>query len=193
MNYIKKNFLKNYIENIQKLLYLDSIVFDRLINAEKELLNLKKKNNKVIIFGNGGSLSIADHLTVDLIKNANIKALCPSSSPFITALSNDLGFDNWITNAIKLYASAGDIIIFISSSGSSKNIINAAKYCIKNKLKIITLTGFSNNNFLNKNGNINFHVDSKSYNIIESIHQIYLVALVDLIIGKKEYKVNKFL
>ena len=83
------------------------------------------------------------------------------------------------------------MLILISSSGKSKNMINAVK---AGKLKkfdsIITLTGHKQNNPLKKLGNINLWVDSKAYNFVENIHQIWLLSIVDLIIGKKEYKAN---
>ena len=69
-----------------------------------------------------------------------------------------------------------------------KNIINAAKYA--KKIKLITFSGINKNNPIRKVGNINFFVDSKAYNIVENIHQIILLSLVDLIIGKSEYKSN---
>ena len=83
----------------------------------------------------------------------------------------------------------GDLVILISVSGESKNLINAAKYCIKNKIKLITLTGRIKNNSLhrlNRNSN-NIFVDSKSYNTVEICHHIILLTIVDCIIGNKDY------
>ena len=79
------------------------------------------------------------------------------------------------------------MVIFISVSGESKNIINAARYCLNNRINVITLTGKSKNNLLkklNKKG-INFHVKSFSYNTVEIIHSYILLTMVDLIVGKK--------
>ena len=75
-------------------------------------------------------------------------------------------------------------MILISSSGTSKNILNAAHYCKYNKINLITLSGFNKNNPLNKLGNINFHIDSNEYNFIEMSHHIILLALVDIIAKK---------
>ena len=82
-------------------------------------------------------------------------------------------------------------MILISAGGNSENMINGAKSAKKNNLKnIITFTGNSKNNELIKQGDINFWVDSKAYNHIENVHQMLLLSLVDLIIGKTEYPPN---
>ena len=80
---------------------------------------------------------------------------------------------------IEFYADENDLVILISSSGNSMNMINAANYCNKSKLDVITLSGFSENNNLCKLGKINFWVDSKEYNIVEMTHHIILLLLVD--------------
>ena len=90
--------------------------------------------------------------------------------------------------AIKYYGNKGDVLIVISSSGKSKNMINACIAARKKKFsKIITLTGHLVNNPVKKLGDINLWVNSKAYNYIENIHQFWLLSLVDLIIGKKNY------
>ena len=78
-------------------------------------------------------------------------------------------------------------MIIISASGRSKNLLEAAKICKKKKILLYTLTGMSKSNPLKKLGNINLWVNSKAYNIIENIHQIWLLSIVDRIIGKTEY------
>ena len=73
-----------------------------------------------------------------------------------------------------------DIVILISSSGTSNNIINAAKYCKEMNIPFITLSGFSKNNPLSQLGNVNIYIDSNSYNFIEMTHHIILVSIVDI-------------
>ena len=72
----------------------------------------------------------------------------------------------------------------MSSSGTSKNIVNAAQYCKSNKIDLITLSGFNKDNPLSKLGNINFHIDSNEYNFIEMSHHIVLLTLVDIFAKK---------
>ena len=78
-----------------------------------------------------------------------------------------------------------DMIILISSSGTSKNIVNAAKYCKKKSIDLITLSGFKKNNQLSKYGSVNFHIESVQYNFIEMSHHIILVYLVDVFAKSK--------
>ena len=109
----------------------------------------------------------------------------------ITCFSNDFGYENWLTNAIKFYCDRGDILFLVSVSGNSKNIVNAAKNAKKYGIKkIITFTGCQKNNPVSKLGDINFWVNSEAYNLVENYHQFLLLSLVDLIIGKSEYSPN---
>ena len=89
-------------------------------------------NGKVFIVGNGGSSSIASHVSVDFAKVANIQSETFNNANLITTFANDYGHDNWICEAIKAYLQKNDILILISSSGTSKNIVNAANYCKNN-------------------------------------------------------------
>jgi D-sedoheptulose 7-phosphate isomerase len=173
-----KFFFKNYSQEIAKLL---SNVDTNLIN---ETVNLIKKkidsDNTIYIVGNGGSSSIANHVSVDFTKVARVKSKTFNNSNIITCFANDYGHDNWVKEAILAYCSKEDLIIIISSSGKSLNMVNAAKYCRENHYDLITFSGFEKNNELSKLGQINFHVDSKNYNYIEMTHHIILVSIVDI-------------
>ena len=151
----------------------------------------KKKRKKILIFGNGGSASIASHFSVDLIKNTKIRCINYNEADLITCFSNDFGYERWVEMTIKYFGDKGDILIVISSSGKSKNMINACNAAKNKKMsKIITFTGHDKNNPLSKLGNVNFWIDSKAYNFVENIHQVWLLTICDLIIGKREYPPN---
>lgn len=180
-------FLKNYFNEYKKLLKIDDNTFKKILLIKNILKNLKNKKNKVLIFGNGGSAAIASHFSVDLTKNAKIRAVNFNEADLITCFSNDYGYGNWIKKTIEYYYDPGDLIILISSSGKSKNILNAATFAKRKKIKLITFTGINKKNPLKKLGDINIFIDSKSYNIVENIHQIILLSIVDLIIGKSKY------
>ena len=79
------------------------------------------------------------------------------------------------------------MVILISSSGSSKNMVNAAQTAIKLGMDVVTFTGFDIDNPLKQEGSINFWLDSQAYNIVENTHQIWMLMVCDLIIGKAEY------
>ena len=117
-----------------------------------------------------------------MTKNAKIKTLSFSNDNLITCYSNDYGFENWIKKTIEFYGDSGDLIIFISSSGESKNMINGCQLALKRKyFPLITFTGFKKGNTLSKLGHINFWINSKKYNHIENTHQFLLLALADSI------------
>ena len=173
-----KSFFENYSNDIYSLLNeVDSI----LIKDSVEIILEKSKNNKTIyIVGNGGSASIASHVSVDFTKVAKISSKTFNNSNLISCFANDFGYENWVKEAIKSYCHKEDLLILISSSGKSLNILNAAEYCKNNSIDLITLSGFDKNNELCKLGKINFHVNSKVYNYIEMTHHIILVSIVDI-------------
>ena len=187
-----KIFLKNYLLKLQKLLTGEVATINNLISLKKIIVDNSKKGKKILVFGNGGSAAIASHFTVDLTKNARVRATNYNEADLITCLSNDYGYDRWVSKAIELYMDKGDLVFFISSSGVSKNMINAVKIAKKKKArKIVSFTGFNTNNPLKKKSDLSFWVNSRAYNHVENIHQIWLLSLVDLIIGKSEYSANR--
>lgn len=186
-----KDFIAAYLKDFSSLILPNDEIIEKIINLKKILLETKKNNSKVMIFGNGGSAAIASHVSVDLTKNAGIRCVNYNESDLITCFSNDYGFERWIEKAIEFYGDSTDTLILISSSGKSSNMINACKAAKNKKISsIITLTGHEKNNPLSNLGNINLWIDSKAYNFIENTHQLWLLMLCDLIIGKREYLPN---
>ena len=186
---MKNNFLNNYLDNIKEELNKFDNYSNIILKIIDDIKKLRKTKKKVIIYGNGGSASTASHFSTDLTKNARIKCINFNESNLITCFSNDYGFENFVSQALKEFSSKGDIIILLSVSGESKNLLKAAEFCKKKKLNLITLTGKkTNNSLLKKNSKgKNIFIDSKSYNIVEICHHMILLTIVDCIIGKKEY------
>ena len=179
-------WLKEYLE-----LYKNSIFNN---NVNRDLISLKNiwrkanSNGKKIIFaGNGGSAAMASHCAVDLTKNAGIRAINFNEADLITCFSNDYGYEKWVEKAIEFYGDSGDVVVLISSSGNSMNMVNAARLAKNMDISVITFTGFNSQNKLLKKGDLNFWVDSKAYNIVEMTHHIWLLAVVDMLIGNSEY------
>ncbi len=171
-----KNSISSILSKISEKKILDSI---------KIIRKTIKNKGKIYIVGNGGSSSIASHVSVDFSKVARVKSSTFNNSNLITCFANDYGYDKWVVEAIKAYLNKNDMVILISSSGTSNNIVNAAKYCKKNSINLITFSGFNENNPLKKLGKVNFHVKSKQYNFIEMSHHIILVYLVDFFAKNK--------
>lgn len=146
---------------------------------------VKRKNNKIIFIGNGGSASIASHQAVDFWKNGKIRALSFNDSSLLTCISNDFGYEHVFAKPVEMFSQKGDLIVAISSSGRSKNILNAVKCANKKGCKILTLSGFSKNNPLRTMGDVNFYVPSYSYGIVEILHLGICHSLLDYIIKQR--------
>jgi len=174
MKKIFESFLKQYQESIVK-----DIDVNMLLRSAELIKKMVKNNGKIILAGNGGSAAMSSHVAVDFTKNASIRSINFNEADLITCFANDYGYENWITKALEFYSEPNDLVVLISSSGSSMNVVNAAEYCNQNNIDLITLSGFSKDNSLKSLGNINFWVDSKEYNVVEMVHHIILLLLVD--------------
>ncbi len=187
----EKDFIKKYLEDFSVLAKPNPDIVEKILKTKNILVDSNKNKKKIMIFGNGGSAAIASHVSVDLTKNAKIRCFNFNETDLITCFSNDYGYEKWVEKAISFYGDEGDVLIAISASGKSQNMINGCNEAKKKKFSnIITFTGFDKNNSLTKLGNVNFWINSKAYNYIENIHQIWLLTIVDLIIGKSEYPAN---
>ena len=181
-------FIKSYLNDFSDLLRPNDELIEKLIQVRDLLLEANQNNKKILIFGNGGSAAIASHFSVDLTKNARVRCLNFNEAGLITCFSNDYGFEHWVEKAIDFYGDEGDLLIVISSSGRSQNMLNGVKAARNGNFNsVVTLSGFDQDNPLNQLGDINLWLDSKAYNFVENIHQAWLLTIVDLIIGKREY------
>tara|TARA_B100000780_G_C20767210_1_gene304663 strand:+ start:30 stop:569 length:540 start_codon:yes stop_codon:yes gene_type:complete len=172
--------LDRYFKNFKLL--MDEYDLEEISKLVKKLNNFKKK---IMIFGNGGSANIANHIANDLTNASKLKAMSFADVGMITCYVNDYGFDQWVCKAIDYYYEKGDVIVLISSSGMSMNMVNAAIKCKKEKKYFATLSGFDKNNKLFKYGNSKIHVNSNSYNFVELAHMQILMSIVDILIKKK--------
>ena len=169
---------------------INSIDNKQWVDTAEILKEVKSSGKKIIVVGNGGSAAMASHVAVDLTKAAGCRAITFNEADLLTCFANDYGYENWVEKALNFYADKGDVVILISSSGTSKNIIKGANWAKENDVAVITLSGFNSKNPLRQIGDINLWVDSKGYNIIEMNHHVWLVAIVDYIVGSIEYKAN---
>lgn len=185
---INKNFYLKYYNNFSKL--LEHVIKEndvKISKLKKKIDKVKKLKSKVILVGNGGSAATCSHVSVDLTKNAAIRAINFNEADLITCFANDYGHENWMKEAISKYYDKKDFVIIISSSGNSKNIINAVKYCKLKKISFYALSGMNHKNKLNILSKENFiWVNHKSYNFIEMAHQYILLMIIDQIISEKK-------
>ena len=178
-------FIKDYLTRYKKSLF-ENDISDQIIEMKEMLLEIKNNGKKVIIAGNGGSAAMASHVAVDFTKQGGIRTVNFNDADLITCFSNDYGYEHWVAKAVEFYGDEGVMVILISSSGSSTNMINAAQTAKKLGLTVITFTGFAPDNLLKQEGELNLWLDSRAYNIVENTHQIWLLMVCDLIIGKAE-------
>jgi len=182
-----KVFLDDYVGRLHRVIRVDDAIVAQITATREIWLRTCARGGRVVFIGNGGSAGIASHLAIDLSKNASLPAVCFSDASMMSCLANDFGFEEWLAHALRLNARAGDCLVAISSSGRSKNILNAVAKARAMNLDVITLSGMSPDNPLRELGDVNYWVDSRSYNIVETAHQFWMMAVIDLIIGRAEY------
>lgn len=144
----------------------------------------KRQKSQLFFVGNGGSSAIASHMTADFMKNGGMNTYSLYDSAVTTCMGNDFGYEFIFSHPIEFLARKSDLLIAISSSGNSTNIINAIDAARKKGASIITFTGFDPDNKIKQMGNVNVYVPCKKYGIVESIHNLVLQQIVDLIMER---------
>lgn len=130
-----------------------------------------KAGAKVIFVGNGGSAAIASHMAVDYAKNKGVRAVAFNDAAMLTCLSNDYGYDRVFSKQLEFYATKNDVVVIISSSGRSLNIVAAADAARSLQCrKLVTLSGMNPHNTLRCRGELNFYVPCADYGLVELSH-----------------------
>lgn len=147
----------------------------------KEIINnLRVNKNKIYFFGNGASSAFANHMALDFSKNGKILSRSLSDSAMLTALSNDFSYEDSMLQFLKIEGvTKDDLIITISSSGNSQNIVNVLNYSRNNKIKSLALSGLKKDNNSILLADYSIYVPMKTYGIVECIHQIFLHLILD--------------
>jgi D-sedoheptulose 7-phosphate isomerase len=139
--------------------------------------------NKIMFIGNGGSAGICSHLSIDFSKNGKLRSMAFNDSSALTCLGNDLGYDKVFSTQLDLHAKPGDLLIAISSSGRSPNILGAVTTARERECRVVTLSGFTADNPLRKMGDLNFYLNSKLYGFVEIGHLSLCHAVLDTDMG----------
>lgn len=147
--------------------------------------SIRTHHNKILFIGNGGSAGIASHMAIDYSKNGHLHALTLTDASAITCLSNDYGYEHVFSKQIEYHAHPGDVLVAISSSGKSANILNAVAAARAKKCHVITFTGFAAKNPLNLLGDINFYIASHEYGFVEVAHLSLGHAMLDYIMQQE--------
>lgn len=154
---------------------------DRLVGM---FLEVKASGKKVFFVGNGGSAAIAVHMTADFMKNGGMRTYSMYDSSVTTCLGNDYGYEYVFSKQLESAGDAGDLLVAVSSSGNSANIVNAVEAAREQNMKVVTLSGFKPDNRICSMGDCNVHVPVCKYGIVESIHNLILQQIVDVLMEK---------
>jgi len=184
-----REFLEDYWERYKKILF-DSRNDSSILMLRDAIYKTHLNKGKLIFIGNGASASLASHAATDFTKQAKIPSIAFNDHNLITALSNDYGYEYWVSKAIEFYSGPNDMIIFISVSGESRNLLEGIDFANNRSIETASLTGSSRTNTLRKKSKNSLWVNSKAYNIVESIHTIWITLIIDLFVGSPEYMVN---
>lgn len=182
------DFLKNRISLAYKT--INTLDIDLAVKFAKQIFNLKETGGKVLFMGNGASYTIANHAALDYMNQIGVPTICAADPAVLTAFSNDFGYDYTLERFCKIYYKDKDILVCISSSGNSTNVINAVKYVNSVGGNSVSFTGFKEDNPLSTMCGINFWVNSEIYNIVESVHNLWLATICDLLTNWMEDKVG---
>ena len=154
--------------------------FERVAGAARAT---HARGNKIMFIGNGGSAAISSHMAIDYLKNGGLRTMALNDAATLTALGNDLGYDRVFAGQLELHALPGDLLVAISSSGSSANILKAVDVARTKECGIITFSGFSEENPLRRCGDLNFYIRSGQYGFVEVGHLALCHASFDIAMG----------
>ncbi len=144
----------------------------------------KETESRLFFIGNGGSAAIASHMTADFMKNGGMNTYSLYDNAVTTCMGNDYGYEFIFSRPMEFLVKENDLIVAVSSSGNSGNIIRAIETAQSKKASVITFTGFSRENHVKRMGDINVYVPSMKYGMVESIHNLILQQIVDMIMEK---------
>jgi D-sedoheptulose 7-phosphate isomerase len=198
---MKNEYYFNYFKSIQtgltsSLFYknkkeLSPDTFFEILNIKFN--KIKQFQNRIFFFGNGASSAFANHMALDFSKNGKILARSLSDSSMLTALANDYSYQEAMVEFLKIEkVQKEDLIITISSSGNSSNIVSLLNYCKKNNIKSLALSGLKKDNKSIELATYSIYVQMKTYGMVECIHQIFLHLLLDRFMEIFEWERNEF-
>ena len=160
----------NYDEGMEKLV--------------AEFSEIKRKNKKLFFIGNGGSAAISCHMTADFLKNGGMNTCSLYNASVLTCLGNDFGYEYVFSKQLEMLMEEGDLLCVISSSGNSPNIVKAIESARKKGGYVMSFTGFRSDNKARATSDISVYVPCEKYGIVESIHNLMLQQVVDVLMDQ---------
>ncbi len=175
---MNKKSLSKYIDDTVSVLLKSKELDDKVNLATELIINSIEKNKKIIWCGNGGSAADAMHFSAELLGRFkkdrspmnSISLTCDISA--ITAIGNDYGYENIFSRQLEGVGEKGDVLIAMSTSGFSENIVKAIDVAKTKSIKVIGITGSKENNPIQENSDIKLVIDSMETNIIQEVYQV---------------------
>ena len=190
MREFAKSYFDDLINNLQSLevsnaagSHLD--IYEGIEKAAQSIVSQSRAGKKIMFIGNGASAAISSHMSTDYWKNGGVRSVAFNDSSLLTCISNDYGYKHVFEKPVEMFADAGDILIAISSSGKSENILRGVEAAKNSQCSIITFSGFKNDNPLRTMRDYNFYVSSPSYGPVEIVHLAICHCICDAIIHEK--------
>ena len=178
---------KSIYENINLLDDIKTDLESSISKASKQIIKSLNNGKKILWCGNGGSASQADHLSAELLggmykkKKSPFRSICINTdTSFLTAWSNDDSYENIFTRQLEALGDPGDVLIVLSTSGNSKNVVNAANLAKKDNIKVISLTG-NDGGKLKNISNVNINIPSRNTQRIQEVHILVGHILCDIV------------
>jgi D-sedoheptulose 7-phosphate isomerase len=175
--------IESYVERLRSA--IEALPVDRLTELGEILYRTYRNGQQVFTLGNGGSASTASHMAADLAKNtirANMRRFrilsLNDNQALLTALANDLGYENVFSEQLKNLIRAGDLLIAISGSGNSPNVLNAIRYAQSNSAEVVGILGFEGGEAA-RMADLSIVVPCADYGVVEDLHLIINHILVD--------------
>jgi D-sedoheptulose 7-phosphate isomerase len=154
--------------------------FDRWLRLSRKV---QRAGGAHYFIGNGASATMASHMALDCAKNAGLRASAFNDTASLTALGNDLGYDHVFAAPLRWHGQKGDLLVAISSSGRSPNILAGIAAARERGLAVVTLTGMRPDNPARGLGDVNFYVPARTYGAVECTHQVLLHCWLDDFMG----------
>jgi D-sedoheptulose 7-phosphate isomerase len=183
-NHYYLNYFKSIEQGLNNSIYYlnqqTSTPEDFFQKIKQTLDNIRTRRNKIFFFGNGASAAFANHMALDFSKNGKILSRSLSDSAMLTALANDYSYDQAMLEYLKIEGvNKDDLVITISSSGNSPNVVSVLNHCKENNIKALALSGLKNDNKSIFLSDYSIYVPMKTYGMVECIHQIFLHLILD--------------
>jgi D-sedoheptulose 7-phosphate isomerase len=189
-----RDFADTYYQDLKRCMD-NLVVTDAQGNSQESFLGMEKAaaliagqaraGHKMLFIGNGASAAISSHMATDFWKAGGIRALAFNDGALLTCMGNDYGYEQVFAKPIQMFGDPGDVLIAISSSGQSANILLGAQAARQKGCQVITLSGFKPDNPLRSLGDYNFYVPAQTYGAVEIVHHSICHCLLDMINHKE--------